>query len=250
MKVNFNNDETLLIIPDIHEKYNIAESIIKHVKPDKTIFLGDYFDDFDNNVDKVKNTARWLGKSIKKESRIHLIGNHDVGYASQSQYLKCSGYANWKQILINKARIDWNKLYTHCWLGEKFLCTHAGISNRLLKGTKISDILSLADWEWSNRNESIEFKMLAAGKARKGNADCGGITWCDFNDEFVHIPDISQIFGHTPGANVRSVIRGKSENYCLDTHLNDYAIVKNGKVETQRHISYDADDMLFYSEFT
>ena len=74
MEVNINNDEILLIIPDIHEKYDIAESIIKKVKPDKTIFLGDYFDDFDNNDQKIKDTARWLSRSLKKESRIHLVG--------------------------------------------------------------------------------------------------------------------------------------------------------------------------------
>lgn len=250
MEVNINNDEILLIIPDIHEKYDIAESIIKKVKPDKTIFLGDYFDDFDNNDQKIKDTARWLSRSLKKESRIHLVGNHDVGYASQSLYLKCTGYTGWKQNIIDKVNIDWDKLHMHCWIGRKFLCTHAGLSNRLLKNTKISDLLSLADTEWMNRNvTTTKFKMLAAGKARGGNVDCGGITWCDFNKEFDPITNISQIFGHTPGDRVRDIFLGKSENHCLDTHLNDYAIIKNGKFESKRHISYNADDMLFYSEF-
>ena len=185
----------------------------------------------------------------KKESRVHLIGNHDVSYACESQDLKCSGYADWKQDIVDREHIDWDKLLTHCWIGRKFLCTHAGLSNRLLKDVSVQNLLSLADGEWENRNGLTKFKMLSAGKARRGTADCGGITWCDFNNEFDLIPDISQIFGHTPGERVRDVSLGKSENYCLDTHLNDYAIVKNGKVELKRHVSYSADDMLFYSEF-
>ena len=59
-------DKIILVIPDIHEKHDVAEAIIKKTKPDTTILLGDYFDDFDNDAQKIKDTARWLNKSLKK----------------------------------------------------------------------------------------------------------------------------------------------------------------------------------------
>ena len=78
-----------IIISDIHNDYFTAEKIIKKENPDKIIFLGDYFDDFDDTVKDSENTAKWLVKSLKQENRIHLIGNHDLSYMTDNSNLKC-----------------------------------------------------------------------------------------------------------------------------------------------------------------
>ena len=108
-----------IIIPDIHNDYFTAEKIIKKENPDKIIFLGDYFDDFDDTVKDSENTAKWLVKSLKQENRIHLIGNHDLSYMTDNSNLKCSGYKIDKHKAIKKHSIDWNKLKMHYWIDTK-----------------------------------------------------------------------------------------------------------------------------------
>ena len=52
-----------IIIPDIHNDYFTAEKIIKKENPDKIIFLGDYFDDFDDTVKDSENTYTRLSRN-------------------------------------------------------------------------------------------------------------------------------------------------------------------------------------------
>ena len=133
--------DKIIIIPDIHNDYITAEKIIKKENPDKIIFLGDYFDDFDDIVNDANNTAKWLKKSLKQENRIHLIGNHDLSYMTDNPNLKCAGYRTDKHKVIKKHSIDWSKLKMYYWIDAKWLCTHAGFSNDFLKQqrTKKSD---------------------------------------------------------------------------------------------------------------
>ena len=53
----------------------------------------------------------------------------------------------------------------------------------------------------------------------RGGIDAhSGIVWCDY-DEFVDIPNVKQIFGHTRGE-----LRQTENHICLDTALQNYAI--------------------------
>ena len=91
-QVSINDVVKIIIVPDIHNDYHTAKKIIKKENPDKIIFLGDYFDDFDDTIQDAENTAKWLKKSLKQENRIHLIGNHDLNYMTDNTNLKCAGY--------------------------------------------------------------------------------------------------------------------------------------------------------------
>lgn len=104
--------------------------------------------------------------------------------------------------------------------------------------------------------------MLMAGKARMGSLPVGGITWQDWNLEFRPHPQISQIVGHTPTRNpqvmngsgsaiapdegtletglVYNLAPGVSYNFNIDTHLNHYMIIENGKITI--HTNYDPID--------
>ena len=86
-----------------------------------------------------------------------------------------------------------------------------------------------------------------------------GITWQDWYRDFTPIKNISQIVGHTPSQNPQ-VIDGSriaiapdagsletgleyhiapdiSYNFNIDTHLNHYMIIENGKIIL--HKNYD-----------
>ena len=98
-----------LIVPDIHNKIIEAESIIDHERPDNIVFLGDYFDDFNDSPIIAQQVAEWLKQSLKKPNRIHLIGNHDICYMTNGDQ-KCSGWDGAKQMFINKVGVNWKLL--------------------------------------------------------------------------------------------------------------------------------------------
>lgn len=203
-----------LIIPDLHHRWHQAEKIISTVGADDIIFLGDYFDDFDDDAEMVRDTSEWLIESVKKPNRIHLFGNHDQHYAFPYRSFRCSGYEEWKYFIIHDlvTKATWEKLKWYHVLEEKWLLSHAGLH----KLNVPQDILALhtdrpkffaelTQWldveiqnclrKAANNETSWVFN---AGRARWGQQRVGGITWCDYEREFYPILGLNQILGHTP----------------------------------------------------
>lgn len=223
-----------MIVPDIHLKWKRAEEAIREEGPDQIIFLGDYFDDFDDTPLQNFECAVWLRKSLEDPKRIHLFGNHDLMYAYPTRSLRCSGYSDDKYTVINTELgfRDWSKLKFHVWLDD-WLLTHAGLDlSYLPRNMKIGKKFK----NWLVEEEAKAHRALnvqephwfyGAGQARGGRYPTGGIVWCDYLREFQPIPGLKQIFGHTPVTWVPRV----AEEICLDTHLNHYALYKKGKME-------------------
>ena len=89
-----------LIIPDVHNRWELTEKLIKRVKADKVILLGDYFDDFYDNAQIVADVADWFHFSINQPNRIHLCGNHDLHYwFKDNEHVRCAG-ANRRSSLV------------------------------------------------------------------------------------------------------------------------------------------------------
>ena len=217
-----------VIIPDIHTNFVDAEIIIEKEKPDQTVFLGDYFDSYDETDELVDQTADWLANSLAKEDRIHLIGNHDLSYITKLPYLKSSGYSEYKQHIIDKHSIPWEKLLPYCYVCD-WLCTHAGVSKQFFEQyatTNLYDFMTETAVDIKHINDPNYYhKFFRAGESRGGRDEHGGIVWCDY-DEFVDIQGQKQIFGHTSSDHVRS----NGQHICLDTRGKNYAIFENGKM--------------------
>lgn len=256
-----------LIIPDIHLRWALAERIIEYVKADENIFLGDYFDDFGDTAEMVRETCLWLEKSVNTENRIHLFGNHDLQYLIDNTTFRCSGYESYKHQIINdlisnKTR---DKIKYYHILDDKWLMTHGGLHKshipddilkihgyRSLFLSKIKDFL---DEEIINghRNKGWIFR---AGRSRGGVQNIGGITWCDHNREMFPVLGLNQIYGHTeqiygepswiiqdslisnPYIRLNSNFKlktnnlddtSKSQNLCLDVYKVQYWAIWNGK---------------------
>jgi hypothetical protein len=203
-----------LIIPDIHLRWQEAEDIIASVKHDEVIFLGDYFDDFGDDPESVEATADWLVGSVKKPNRIHLFGNHDVHYAFPYRTFKCSGYEQWKDILIGNNVTDkvWNKLKWYHVLDGTWLLTHAGLHKSNLPEAirelhtdrpkflkEIAEYLDVSIQHGFRKAANNEGSWIFnAGRSRGGMNNVGGINWCDYEQEFHPIKGLNQIVGHTP----------------------------------------------------
>ena len=204
---------TSLILPDLHHKVDQATKIIKRIGTDKVICVGDVFDDFDDTPEIVTHSAEWYVEFVNNPNNIMLMGNHEGGYRYPYRTFQCSGYSQWKYFLINDIvdRKTWDKVKWYHFLDNRWLITHAGLHRNNVPGSIlklstnrnifIKEISEYLDHEISqgfqdgaNGKSSWIFN---AGRARGGNQPVGGITWCDFNTEFIPIKGISQIFGHT-----------------------------------------------------
>lgn len=206
-----------LIIPDLHHRWQDAENIIESVNHDEVIFLGDYFDDFNDTPEMMESTCDWLNGSVKKSNRIHLFGNHDVHYAFPYRRWKCSGYEQWKDFITtdNIPRTVWDKLKWYHVLDNTWLLTHAGLhkfnvpeeiqalhTDREKFFPALTNHLDISIQEgFQLAANNVPSWVFGAGRSRGGANRVGGITWCDFDREFTPIKGLNQIFGHTPQTN-------------------------------------------------
>lgn len=217
---------TILVIPDIHTRFDIAESIIKKENPDNIVFLGDYFDSYDDNLEIIQQTGLWLKKSLKRKNRLHLLGNHDLAYLDQN--FLCSGFEEAKLWAIRNSKVDLTKLEHYCWVGD-WLCTHAGLSYEFYQayaqsGQNVNDFL-----ETYSKDSELRPRLYDCSSSRGGRNAYSGIVWCDYG-EFKDIPDLKQIFGHTKGD-----LRQTENHICIDTGLRNYAIY-NGEMKVKENL--------------
>jgi len=119
-----------IFIGDIHGR-DIWKDIVSQEKPDRVVFIGDYFDSFDiKGPVQIQNFKEII--EFKKSGEcevIMLIGNHDYHYLRDrgniSQY---SGYQHKYALEIGYV-LDQNKEHLQmAYMMENILCTHAGVS--------------------------------------------------------------------------------------------------------------------------
>ena len=241
--------DRLFVCPDLHEARNLGdvEAAIRRERPARAVFLGDYFDQFDDTPDDAALTAIWLKSSLAQPNRVHLWGNHDLAYGcSEIQEAWCPGFTWEKCNAINAilSRDDWGKLKLAHW-EDGFLFSHAGWSNEFSGGPSRAEVsdrrahLTAEEVEaWRCLKIGQRHWIWGVGYGRGGTQRCGGLLWCDVR-EFTPIPGLSQVFGHTPG-NLGTVKSGRdSFNLCLDTcnraqGAQHYLMIEGGGVQVKR----------------
>jgi len=226
---------TTIILPDIHDRSEKAEKILQSNKWDLAIILGDEFDSWQGTEKDAEKTAEWVKFSINQSNRIHIWGNHTIGYRFPSNtWLTCSGFTYKKCKVINSilTKEDWDKFklfYYH----QDFYISHAGISpyvfSHPLNGINPEHIQQCCDEAIKACEANLYSQYVGVGKARGGWSDYGGITWLDLREEFEPIDNVNQIFGHTICKMPLEIPGKNSSNLCLDTNLNHYAILENEK---------------------
>lgn len=216
---------TTLILPDLHLRHELADEIVANVKPDAVVCVGDYFDDFYDTVRENKEMAEWVKDKLRRPEWTLLIGNHDFHYRWKILPVRSCGFECPKDEAINSvlSNVDWFGMRFYCWVGD-WLVTHAGLSFRHKEVKKVKDFKKFmpeAETEAlisAAKGENSWF--YGVGRARDGNHETGGITWCDFREEFTPVPGLKQVFGHTP----LSEPLFKDNSVCIDTHTRHYAV--------------------------
>jgi hypothetical protein len=221
-----------LFIGDLHNCHTVGiEQLIDELEPDLTIFLGDYFDHFGDSPESAARMARWLAGSIEHDNRIHLIGNHDLPYMARGA-VDCPGYTLQKAAYIahelDLARWrERSRLFY--WITPTLLASHAGVSLTWLQeqGLKPEQLHGWLEAEESRAWDTLSdparpriHPLLRVGSARTQGRTrgCGGLIWCDWDDEFIPVPGIGQILGHTPANGIRLKFgKYSTVNFCADT---------------------------------
>ncbi|MFY7814340.1 MAG: metallophosphoesterase [Chryseobacterium taeanense] len=244
MKINSKGNK-ILIFSDVHQEVDKLAKIIKHEAADINICLGDWFDShFIDKDEDVQKTAFFL-KDYLAGGNVTLFGNHDLHYFFANKYTTCSGYEHRKSQVIDKtfgedklAIID--KFSWFLFLDE-FLCTHAGLHYDFLSPIVLNseDLYEYLTIQGNDANIKIRTKQFhwfyGAGYSRCGDQPKGGIVWLDFDREFAPLKIMPQIFGHTYRRKGKIQTHCKTENYCIDTNLNEWMTITNGKLEIKNY---------------
>lgn len=146
----------IIIIGDIHAK-PVWENILKaNENADKVIFMGDYFDCFENvsYVTQIKNFEAICKLKIDNPNKyIILIGNHDFHY--MKGFSDSQGYSGYQYLGALEIKESVNK-YTYLMQmahqEDKYLFTHAGITNKWAWRHSIdkSDLCNSINKLWEN----------------------------------------------------------------------------------------------------
>jgi len=226
----------LLIVPDIHNHTENAEHWLKTQQFDRALFLGDYFDDYEDNVTDARGTALWLRHRMETTDDIFLLGNHDVAYMfPDDPQLYCPGFTRAKaqgirEILSPK---HWRR-FRLAQAEQGWLISHAGFHPVWIKDPTVERILERCEKAMALARLNVVDPILGMGEDRGGVQRFGGPLWMDW-DSLLLIPGINQVVGHTPGGDVRTKLTRNSRNYCLDVKNGSVAaILAGGKLEILR----------------
>ena len=205
---------TTLVIPDIHNRFREAEEQIKRYPSDRVVFLGDYFDDFNDTPQIAAATAEWLKDSLAKPDRLHLWGNHDLWYRFPDNAQICwfgAGFTPEKSKVISGilSHGDWERLKLVEFIDGIGL-SHAGIGNPVF-APPVGELTR-------ERVERLCAEAWLDAEAGLPNPvfDLSGIVWLRWWN-LKPLEAFSQMVGHTPDRELR-VNRGtETANVCLDT---------------------------------
>jgi hypothetical protein len=224
------SESSTLVIGDVHQ--NVA-AVLKAVQnwKGRIIFVGDYFDDFDDSPMEAYLTAEWLKDSLKHENRIHLCGNHDFHYMCNKFDYVCSGFSEAKYNEINRimTREDWNKI-KFFFDENDFWFSHAGVTRywfeHPIKGINAEIIKEKINKAQQHILVPKSVKdtetdcLWASDYQRGGTHKFGGILWSHYsNCEFYE--GITQVFGHTYCKNIEVNSAGNARCINVDTYLNE-----------------------------
>lgn len=223
--------DCIVVIGDIHQKMDRLDKIL--TRPDvlaatKVIFLGDYFDSFDDEH-QFQATVKFLDENLNDARYTFLLGNHDLHYLSDNPRHRCSGYEAHKYSYIKKhirnklqAKIKIFEFLTIA--GESVLFSHAGLHptflpncDDMLPGQALQRVLD----KLSQLNYTICDPLLEGGADRLGTWARqlhGGILWMDWNS-LIPIPNLHQVVGHSPLSRVDWRNEETSKNINIDTNL-------------------------------
>jgi len=254
----------ILIIADVHQDTDyVKKSFAACASFDQCVFLGDFFDSLKTppEVSGFQETCEYLKHLVlnhpQKEKFKFCVGNHDMKYIYENKcrgsvpavitpHYYCSGVTGSKIKRFRKEFFDKR-------LGDQFFIdnfrlahridgwtfSHGGvIMQHLPYGHTIDSFVDdICVDAWKNFrmfNHPHNYLISDVGLCRFGNANIGGLLWCDWRSEFVACSDVGkQVVGHTTVVGRPGIIDkgGPSESWNIDMSQGCFGIINNGDFE-------------------
>lgn len=249
-----------IVIGDLHGRLSVYETIYNYCKENNydLICVGDYTDSLEVGTKKQHKLLRRLFSDTDQmvEHPVNvtlLMGNHDLHYLNMK--FKCSGYR------LNKY-LQFHSWYTKLFFNGQLLpyfvipntnilITHAGFTHNLIKKyipnpdvVEFHDVVDFLQVECKNFQSDVlygytsidDYPIYRIGKSSGGNYPYGGIFWCRPTDEeFVYMPNIRQIMGHTSTDNIIEA----HGNYWIDCLSNTDKYMLKNKEKFNGFVDYD-----------
>lgn len=216
-----------LIIPDVHHRIKIAQSLIDSVPHDHVIHLGDHQDNFGDSVQDAIATAKWTRERVDAGDTI-ILGNHDLPYWFwNAKHDWGCGWTPDKHRAIQDIIPEPLRKRFKLWdVVDGWTLSHAGFTSMYSQLIPHHDIF-MSETLWEKKTHPLIYHVGEARGGRGSWENGGGIIWLDWDDlQMSTVP--SQIVGHTPHAKPK--FDSKKQLHCLDTHLRHYGILEDGKL--------------------
>ena len=194
----------LIAIGDIHGR-TTWRTIVNRNKDARIVFLGDYFDPYEDidPMDMVENfNAIITLKKERPDDVILLLGNHDMHYIDKD-FPQGSRYNEMLAPTITGLFMKNRNLFQYAYQAGNTIFTHAGISdswfNDEFRGNNApkEGEPTIAD-QLNNPTEEQRRAMYHVGLIRGGDRMNGGIFWADMTETEHHpLRGYHQVAGHT-----------------------------------------------------
>ena len=217
----------ICVIPDVHQSTHWKKVDIDAV--DKVIFLGDYFDCWNNKwPDQLNNFNAIIHLKKKNMDKVDILfGNHDTSYFLNEQ---CSGYQFNKAMDIEEALKNACQCMQVVAIYDGWLFSHAGVSYRWMKCAGIKSV------EEINKlfiEKPDYFRWV--GPDAYGDNENEGCLW-------IRIPSLiktavkgyNQVVGHTEASPLRfrTSSYSKTKILCIDSRDHSNIIELNTETGT------------------
>lgn len=231
------NDVKIIAIGDIHGR-DIWKDIVGSQTFDKVIFMGDYFDS-KTNIHPLaeQNNFRDIVafKKANSDRVVLLFGNHDYHYL-RTVYETYSNFQELQKVYIEQLLDDAISahLIQMCFLHDKFLFSHAGITKTWLHSHGFSpgtnSIESYVNYLFKFKPKSFAFQP-GTNASGKGNDITQSPIWVRLPSLLADGVDFTQVVGHTQQDTITQV---DDKVILIDALENgEYLVIDAGKIIVQ-----------------
>jgi hypothetical protein len=239
-----------IVLGDTHGR-SVWKLITQQEKPDRVIFIGDYFDSYDiPGVDQIHNFKEIVAFKEKGDCEVvMLIGNHDHHYFPEIGNTGTSGYQTTLAPSISY-EIDQNRQHLKmAYQMDEFLFTHAGVSSKFMDnvlgegGWKTETIADELNEMFKYKPKTFEFGMAISVNKMSymdptGDNQEQSPIWIrprslmNANYETLR-KQVVQVVGHTQVRKIDTEAHSTGGKYwfidCLGTS-GQYMIIEDGKI--------------------
>ena len=206
------NNESVLIIPDVHGRDFWREGVEKRKPGELIIWLGDYTDPYPAEGITHDGIPALLSEIIKTPNSIFLLGNHDLSYVYPSyspavRRDRDMKRVKWIEDFFEEHHQDFS--LTHVIArgdGNHVVFSHAGLLKELYhrrdkKKYNPAQAASMFNMWWKEKDPILTTELFRIGWHRGGWEEVGSLVWADLREhvarEHIFWSHDYQVFGHT-----------------------------------------------------